>query len=218
MTSLTGHPTTIVDTTNTTLTFPGGTYSDVRELNSTNFQAVSYRGFPSNLGLESGRIVWQVTHWVQGDYALQCRNHSAMQNVIEVKPSCLDYMVYNSYAAPYWDYEVPASGGREACTFRVFRRGSEESAVDQGSIEGIRVQTPDAKGWSTDEVFTIPGDQIGGASPENDIVFGVNSSTTQQQADKNAVPSVQVMDVGSGSTNFYAKSVSYTHLTLPTKA
>ena len=205
LTSLTGHPTTIVDTTNTTLTFPGGTYSDVRELNSTNFQGVSYRGFPSNLGLESGRIVWQVTHWVQGDYALQCRNHSGMQNVIEVKPSCLDYMVYNSYHAPYWDYEVPASGGREACTFRVFRRGSEESAVDQGSIEGIRVQTPDAKGWSTDEVFTIPGDQIGGASPENDIVFGVNSSTTQQQADKNAVPSVQVMDVGSGSTNFYAK-------------
>ena len=205
--NVTGHPTTIVDTASSTLTFPGGTYSDVRELNSTNFQGLSYRGFPQNLGLESGRIKWNVSQWVQGDYVLQCKNHSAMQNVIEVKPSILDYMVYNSYAAPWWDYEVPANGNRDACTFRVFRRGTELGEPDKGGIEGIRIQTPDAKGWSVDEVFTIPGDQIGGASPENDIIFGVNSSTTQQQADRNAIPSVQVMDVGSGTTNFYVKYI-----------
>ena len=203
--NVSGHPFTIVDTTNTSLTFPGGTYSDVRELNSTNFQGLSYRGFPNNLGLDTGRVYWDCDQWVQGDYALQCTNHQAMQNVIEIKPSINNYLANNTYHAPYWDYEVPANGGREACTFRVFRRGTEVSSPDYGGLESIRIQTPDAKGWSDNEVFTIPGNQIGGATPENDVVFNVNSSTAQQQADRNAVPSVQVMDVGSGTTNFYAK-------------
>ena len=130
-----------------------------------------------------------------------------MQNVIEIKPSINNYLANNTYHAPYWDYEVPASGGREACTFRVFRRGSEVAAPAYGGLESIRIQSQDAKGWSDNEVFTIPGNQIGGATPENDVVFNVNSSTTQQQADMNAVPSVQVMDVGSGTTNFYAKYI-----------
>ena len=80
--NLTGHPTAIVDTTNTTLTFPGGTYSDVRELNFTNFQALSGRLAPNNQGIETGRLYWDIDQWVQGDYALQCKNHSGMQNVI----------------------------------------------------------------------------------------------------------------------------------------
>tara|TARA_B100000427_G_scaffold187749_1_gene156098 strand:- start:325 stop:2886 length:2562 start_codon:yes stop_codon:yes gene_type:complete len=205
--NLTGHPTAIVDTTNTTLTFPGGTYSDVRELNYTNFQALSSRGIPQNQGIETGRLYWDIDQWVQGDYALQCKNHTGMQNVIEIKPSINNYMVYNSYHAPYWDYEVPASGGREACTFRVFRRGTEMGGDNYGGLEGIRIQSQSSGGWTANEVFTIPGDQVGGASPENDIVFGVNSSTTQQQADRNAVPSVQILDVGSASNNFYAKYI-----------
>ena len=53
----------------------------------------------------------------------------------------------------------------------------------------------------------IRDSQIGGVSPKHDIVFGVNSNTTQQQADFNAVPSVQVMDIGSGGTNFVYKYV-----------
>ena len=208
LTNLTGHPTTIVDSANSTLTFPGGTYSDERELNITNFENGVYnRLFPQNLGLETGRIYWNVEQWAQGDYVLQCRNHHSMQNVIEVQPSYRQNMTYTESNHPYWDYEVPASGGREACTFRVYRRGEEWTGDYEGAIEGIRIQTPDAKGWSVNEVFTIPGDQIGGVSPKHDIVFGVNSNTTQQQADFNAVPSVQVMDIGSGGTNFVYKYV-----------
>ena len=209
LTSLTGHPTTIVDSASSTLTFPGGTYSDVRELNNTNFENSVYnRTFPVGLGLETGRIYWNVEQWAQGDYVLQCRNHHSMQNVIEVNPSYRNNMQYTESNHAYWDYEVPASGGREACTFRVYRRGEEyNGGENEGSIEGIRVQTPNAKGWSVDEVFTIPGDQIGGVSPKHDIVFGVNSHTTQQQADKNSVPSVQVMDIGSGGTNFMYKYI-----------
>lgn len=209
LTGLTGHPTTIVDTTSTSLTFPGGTYSDVRELNATNFQALTYRNFPQNLGLETGRIYWDIDQWVQGDYALQCKNHQGMQNVIEIQPSIRDSMVYNTYHSPYWDYEVPVPvsnpNNREVCTFRVFRRGTEIGGDDWGGIESIRIQSPSSGGWTNNEVFTIPGDQVGGATPANDIVFGVNATTTQQQTDRNAVPSVQVMDVGSGTTNFYAK-------------
>ena len=209
LTSLTGHPTTIVDTADTTLTFPGGTYDDSRELKlwseseNKGFRSLTYRGMPEGLGLETGRIHWSTRNWTQGKYALQCTNHAAMNNVIEVLPSVNTYE--NGYNAPYWDYEVPASGGREACTFRVYRRSQAESAADEGKIEGIRIQTPDAKGWSNDEVFVIPGTATGGTSPKHDITFGVNSWTTQQQADDNAVPSVQVMDVGSGTTNFWAR-------------
>ena len=208
LTGLSGHPTVLVDTNDTTATFPGGTYNTSRELKYTGatiddegFQSLTYRAFPTGLGLETGRIVWHTRNWTQGDYALQCKNHAAMQNIIEVEPSVATYQ--NGYNAPYWDYEVPASGGREACTFRVYRRSRESSYI--GQIEGIRVQTPDAKGWSNDEVFTIPGSATGGLSPRDDIIFGVNSSTTQQQADNNAVPSVQVMDIGSGGSNFWAR-------------
>ncbi len=209
LTGLSGHPTTLVDTDDTSLTFPGGTYSDVRELKSTstatlsNFQAISYRAMPTGIGLETGRIVWHTRGWTQGDYVLQCTNHTGMQATIEIKPNPETYTA--SYNKPYWDYEVPANGGRDACTFRVYRRTYEEGWQERGKILGVRIQTKDATGWSDNEVFTIPGTSIGGSSPKHDIVFGVNSSTTQQQADANAVPSVQVMDVGSGSTNFYAR-------------
>ena len=209
LTGLTGHPTTLVDTDDTSLTFPGGTYSDVRELKSTptgtlsNFQSIGNRNYPTGIGSETGRIVWFTRCWTQGDYVLQCQNHTGMQATIEVKPNPETYTT--AYNRPYWDYEVPASGNRDACTFRVYRRTYEEGWQERGKILGIRVQTKDATGWSDNEVFTIPGDQIGGSTPKHDIVFGVNSSTTQQQNDQNAVPSVQVMDVGSGSTNFYAR-------------
>ena len=218
LTGLSGHPTTLVDTDDTSVTFPGGTYSDVRELKYidgstlTNFANISNRDMPSGIGLETGRIVWHTRCWTQGDYVLQCQNHSGMQATIEIKPNPETYSV--SYNRPYWDYTVPqsvialAGGGtrtREACTFRVYRRTYEEGWNERGKILGVRVQTKDAKGWIDDDVFTIPGDQIGGSTPTHDIVFGVNSSTTQQQNDANAVPSVQVMDVGSGGTNFYAR-------------
>ena len=209
LTGLSGHPTTIVDTDDTSLTFPGGTYSDVRELKSTstetlsNFQNISYRDMPSGIGLETGRIVWHTRGWTQGDYVLQCQNHTGMQATIEIKPNAETYTA--AYNNPYWDYEVPANGGRDACTFRVYRRTYEEGWQERGKILGVRIQTEGATGWSDNEVFTIPGTAIGGSSPKHDIVFGVNSHTTQQQADANAVPSVQVMDVGSGSTNFYAR-------------
>ncbi len=209
LTGLSGHPTTIVDTDDTSLTFPGGTYSDVRELKETstatlsNFQSLSYRAMPTGIGLETGRIVWHTRGWTQGDYVLQCQNHTGMQATIEIKPNPETYTA--NYNKPYWDYEVPANGGRDACTFRVYRRTYEEGWQERGKILGVRVQTKDAKGWSNNEVFTIPGTAIGGSSPKHDIVFGVNSNTTQQIADANAVPSVQVMDVGSGSSNFYAR-------------
>ena len=212
LTNTAGHPIVFVDTDDTSLTFPGGTYNDVRELKETgtstytHFTNLSYRDMPQGdvgLDVSSGLIYWHLRNWTQGTYVLQCKNHSAMQIDIEVKPNQRSYST--TFNNPYWDYEVPASGGREACTFRVYRRTYEEGANEYGKIDGIRVETPDAKGWSVDEVFTIPGDQIGGSTPAHDIVFGVNSATTQQIADKNAVPSVQVMDVGSGGTNFWAR-------------
>jgi len=212
LTNTAGHPIVFVDTDDTSLTFPGGTYSDVRQLKETDnatfthYTNLSYRTMPAGdveLDVSSGLIHWHMRNWTQGTYVLQCKNHPAMQLDIEVKPNTRTYTT--TYNQPYWDYEVPASGGREACTFRVYRRTYEQNSSEYGKISGIRVETPDAKGWSADEVFTIPGDKTGGSTPTHDIVFGVNSATTQQIADKNAVPSVQVMDIGSGGTNFWAR-------------
>ncbi len=212
LTNTSGHPLVLVDTDDTSLTFPGGTYSDVRQLKETDnntfthYTNLTYRDMPQGdveLDVSSGLIYWHLRNWTQGTYVLQCKNHSAMQLDIEVKPNTRTYT--SEYNKPYWDYEVPASGGREACTFRVYRRTYEQNSSEYGKISGIRVETPDAKGWSNGEVFTIPGDKTGGSTPTHDIVFGVNSATTQQIADLNAVPSVQVMDIGSGGTNFWAR-------------
>ena len=37
-----------------------------------------------------------------------------------------------------------------------------------------------SSGWTTNEVFTIPGTAIGGASPADDLVFGVNADETSE--------------------------------------
>ena len=123
LTNTAGHPIVFVDTDDTSLTFPGGTYSDVRQLKETDnatfthYTDLSYRTMPQGdveLDVSSGLIYWHMRNWTQGTYVLQCKNHSAMQIDIEVKPNTRTYS--STYNQPYWDYEVPASGGREACT------------------------------------------------------------------------------------------------------
>jgi len=61
-------------------------------------------------------------------------------------------------------------------------------------------------GWTEGEEFTIPGDQIGGISPEDDINFGIRSPETSTGAD-DGVCQIYVTTLGSGS-NFYQKSDS----------
>lgn len=189
-----GHPFYIAD--------QGGSYDSSRIINTTNYNS-NGRSFPNLQGIESGTITWDVEGWEQGDYYYLCQNHPAsMTGTIRVLPSTYKY--YNGPDGtiyPYWDYTVPTSGSREALNLRVYRWDRSNSY--NGDIQRIEILN-EASGWSNEEVFTIPGDQIGGSTPQHDVTFGINSATSQEQVDRTGVPSIRVSDVGGGTT-FYQK-------------
>jgi hypothetical protein len=61
-------------------------------------------------------------------------------------------------------------------------------------------------GWSNEDVFTIPGEEIGGAATTNDVVFGVNTDESSNNA-YDGKPSIMVTNFGAGS-NLYQKHPS----------
>ena len=192
----TGHPFYIQDRV--------APHSPSRELKDGNYVDMSYREFPTNQGTESGaNVVFNSENYPQGDYYYVCQNHSAMTGKITVLPG-LFQNVDHDFRSPWWDYTVPASGGKSALPLRVYRTPSYWGA-DAGSVQSVKVMSETTNGWTTGDSFTIPGDQIGGVSPDNDIVFGVNSNTQQQQNNFNSVPSIVCADVGGGSSGFYIK-------------
>ena len=183
--NVTGHPFYLTDT--------AGAYSTNRVLNTTNYNAISYRSQPSGQGNTSGYVSWSTTGWKQGNYYYVCQNHSSMTGTITVLPNTYTYSTVIGYNFPYWDYTVPSSGSRSSLTVRVHRFPRTSSYP--GYVAAIQILSTTSSGWSNDEVFTIPGNQIGGATSTNDIVFGVNNSTT---------PSIKVTNLGAGA-NFYQK-------------
>ena len=100
------------------------------------------------------------------------------------------------YDATYYKYTVPASGSRGALKLRIWRSHSGNSNY-YGRISSIHICN-EATGWSDNEVFTIPGTAIGGASPANDIVFGTNAWTSGHTG----TPSILTTNLGSGANMF----------------
>ena len=196
----------------------GTTYAANAVINSANI-SYSYGEYPTGYG--GAAIIWTARGFPQTEdepvysnaveveytgtinYAYVSTVYPDMKGIINILPS----LTNNNYSVnvyPYWKYTVPASGGRSSLKLRVSRIPSTYSnsrAVSSISINSI------GSGWSNNEVFTIPGNQIGGTSPANDIVFGVNSYTSAQITAKNAVSSVLVTNYGAGST-MYQKSSS----------
>ena len=122
--------------------------------------------------------------------------HSTMKGSIVILP----HVSSNSYANfrnLYWKYTVPASGGRSELKLRVYR---DPSGTDIGKVSGITINSK-GTGWSNNEVFTIPGDQIGGTSPANDITFGVNAPETSSNVG-DGTPSIHVTTLGAGQNMF----------------
>lgn len=99
---------------------------------------------------------------------------------------------------PYWKYTVPANGGRSELKLRVYRDRSQSYDIQDIEIASV------GSGWTTGEVFTIPGDQIGGVSPFDDITFGTRTPETGAGS-RNGTPEIRVTNLGSGS-NLYQKS------------
>ena len=192
-----GHPFYVQDTV--------GAYNSTRVLNDTNYNSLTYRDFPTNQGIEVGQFEWEIDDWKQGDYYYVCQLHSSMNGIIRVLPSTNFYGYYSDTAA-YWDYTVSGASvgaGRTDLQLRIYRANAQNS--DSGHIAAIKIMN-EAEGWQNDDVFTIPGSSIGGSSPANDVRFGVNSRTTQQQNDRTGVASLKVTNVGgNGNGGFYQR-------------
>ena len=183
-------------------------------------QTTNYTNPPTGMGSDTGTISWDVNGYRQSytdpagtelfhpseslgsrKYIYANDTNSGMKGVINVFPQCVSS--YNSSYYPFWDYEVPANGGRSALKLRVYRY-QDNSGSYWGRLANISILSK-GTGWTDNEVFTIPGDQIGGATPANDVTFGVRVDGDNTAGD--GTPNLTTTNLGAGS-NFYQKANS----------
>ena len=183
-------------------------------------QTTTYTDPPTGMGSDTGTVTWEINGYLQSysdpvdkelfhpteslgsrKYIYANDTNSSMKGVINVYPQCVNGV--NSSYNPFWDYEVPANGGRSALKLRVTRYQDSSSAY-YGRLGNIQILTK-GTGWTNDEVFTIPGDQIGGITPDNDVTFGVRVDGDSTAGD--GTPSLQTTTLGAGS-NFFQKADS----------
>lgn len=209
-----------------------GDYDTDRLINISNYKDISYREMPfttngdggttnSNVAVVGGdrttvddTFQWNTKAWDQTHnsthfsgyweypthnsvgYHLVSQNNSQYSVEITLLPGTS--AGFNTTGTPpHWDYTVPSSGTRSSLDLRVYR-------TYDGYLNGVQILNLDATGWSDDEVFTIPGDQIGGTSPENDVHFGTNTPETSSNA-RDGIANIKTLNIGAG-VNAYCKS------------
>ena len=185
------------------------------------FQSTTYTNAPTGTGSDTGTVVWQTSGYRQSytnptdmelfspselgltgrKYIYANDTNSGMKGVINITPQTHSDTVRDE-DYPFWDYTVPASGSKSALKLRVYRY-IYGSTTYRGYISNIEILTK-GTGWDGDDVFTIPGDQIGGATPANDITFGVQTPETSNNA-RDGIPCVRITNLGGGS-NFYQRA------------
>jgi len=199
-------------------------YDGNKLLSDSNFR-ISYGGFSasaaSTSNITSGTLSWMTYYWHQTEdersipdseiplvfrsftsnygiykYIYASNTHASMKGEVIVEPRASN----NNGWDAYWKYTVPANGGRSELKLRVYR-----DANNNNQVEGITINSV-GSGWTEGDTFTIPGDQIGGISPEDDIDFGVRTPETSTGA-RDGVCQLYVTNLGAGS-NFYQKSNS----------
>ena len=182
-----------------------GAYDVDRIVNNTNYSAATYRNYPVNQGIENGQFSWNTSAWLQGNYYYISQLDSNMGGTIVLLPST-SQNTNSLFLRPYWDYTVSGSSvgaGRTDLQLRIYR--SSASNTYAYYITGIEILN-EAEGWQDDDAFTIPGTAFAMASPDNDLVFGTNSRTTQQQNDRNGIASLKVTNLGGdGNNGFYQR-------------
>jgi hypothetical protein len=184
-------------------------------------QDISYASDPTGTGSDSGSVVWDTMGYVQSytavnrvlfhptetqepgrKYIYANDTNSAMKGVINIYPQSTNRQYVP--VRPFWDYEVPQNGGRSALKIRV-RRYQESNSSYRGRLYGMEILSQ-GSGWTDNEVFTIPGDQIGATTPDYDVTFGVRSDETSSNAG-DGTPAISVTNLGAGS-NFFQKANS----------
>ena len=129
-------------------------------------------------------------------YIYCSETHGSAKGVINILPGYVSTN-YNAKNYPYYKYTVPASGGRSELKLRVWRYGYNDGTIKNITIHSI------GSGWSDDEVFTIPGELVGGTATTGDIRFGVQTPETSSNA-YDGIASIKTTTLGGGS-NFYQK-------------
>lgn len=185
----------------------------------------SYQTSPTNMGNDSSSTTWDTQGYPQTEtealfpdrgtgegtgtnlddygivkyiYANSDSGNPNMKGEIILEP----WADYNSSYSPYWKYTVPASGGRSELKLRVYRY-SGSSYSYRGDISNITIHSI-GSGWTTNDSFTIPGENVGGVATTNDIQFGVNQDeSSTDQGDGTC--SILVDDFGSGNA-FFSKN------------
>lgn len=205
-----------------------GAYDADRLINTVNYRDIytdgtdnsNNRNYPNNGNLAgagwqgnsaSDNFYWNSSGWEQGNYYIVCGNHSGMTVTVPLVPSPgrmdawdsswskrWDIPQLEGLQPPYYDYTVPADGARSALSLRIYR---DHDSIPS-KITGIRVMNMNSSGWTTDEAFTIPGTAIGGATPADDIVFGVNADETSSGA-SDGTPSVRIWNKGAGVNAYW---------------
>lgn len=201
-------------------------YSSERILNTSNFDNISYREFPSGMGIRDANniqsITWTARGWQQSEtensnpqdilpeagfdgtysYGYANSTNPSMKGTINLVTR---YATNNDYSSfyPYYKYTVPASGGRSELKLRIYRQPRQNTSSNQ--IAGLSIHSI-GSGWSNDEVFTIPGSATGGdaVNTTNDIKFGVNAAETSSSAN-DGIANIKVTNYGAG-TSFWQKN------------
>lgn len=175
-----------------------GAYNPLRTIDTGNFHNPnSWKGFPTGQGLQTAgnSLTWHTKGWNQGTYNITSTDAGYRYPISLTPRAHSSNSTFNVDDYPYWDYTVPADGTRSALNLRIFR------VATSGLIHRILVQDLNSSGWADNDVFTIPGDQIGGTTPANDIVFGVNTLETSSSAN-NGICSIRTANFGSGVNAF----------------
>ena len=214
------------DTSGGDFSLCGGTdnYDGAKLLNDSNFRnfyaSTSSASLASTNNITSGTLSWSTYHWRQTEdersvpdeqiplayrsltdnygirkYIYASDTHATMKGEIVISPKRTNQTGWD----PYWKVTIPASGGRSELKLRVYRDYSSNDFHPQ-SIEITSIGT----GWTEGETFTIPGDQTGAFTPDDDIQFAVRSAETSNGA-RDGVCQLYVTNLGSGS-NFYQKN------------
>ena len=200
----------------------GSSYAADRTFHSTaNLSNATQQAVVSGTGTYSSPFIWNTSYVNQTEnevldptqisgtgftgitaYGYANDTHASLKAEIAINPQLAGA---SSYANTYWKYTVTGAAGDAANTgtgrtdlkLRIYR---DDYSTDYGEITGILICN-EATGWSDNDVFTIPGTAIGGASPANDIVFGANNYVSGT----NNTPNMLTTNLGAGA-NMFQKS------------
>jgi len=103
----------------------------------------------------------------------------------------------------YWKYTVPAGtnttgGVRSELKLRVWRYGYNNGRVSNITIHSV------GSGWNSQEIFVIPGEDVGGTATTGDIRFGARTPESSANA-YDGTAEIFTTTLGAGS-NMYQKS------------